>query len=335
MNDLSTAFFQFRKGWHKASFYLSGFGTYFMPRAFFRKHAIPDLSTLPAEEREYILRRVAYYNRLPDLENCRHDMQEWTLIKDLRYPFGQKERHSNYFLDLYRVACHFGPQYKIAYRFGDITHETEMPAFVKSRPVTDGPSNSVLLKLNQVRHYFLWKDRLDFRSKKDRLISRNIVRQPWRRLLLEKYAGHPLCDIGQTNTDTNTDHPEWLKDYLTIPQQLQYKFIACIEGNDVATNLKWVMASNSLAFMPRPRYETWFMEGTLIPGHHYVEIQNDYADLPEKIEYYIRHPEQAERIIRHAHEHVRQFLNPQREKIISLLVMKSYLQKTGQMDAHA
>ena len=47
---------------------------------------------------------------------------------------------------------------------------------------------------------------------------------------------------------------------------LNYKFILAIEGYDVATNLKWIMSSNSLAVMPRPTYATWFMEGTLIPG---------------------------------------------------------------------
>ena len=262
--------------------------------------AIETAASLQPEEREHVLQRAAYYNRLPEQGTRHYDMQGWPRIKDFRYPFGQKERHSNYFLDLYRVACHFNPEYRMAYRFGDITHETEVPALVKSRPVTEGPTNSVLLKLNQARHYFLWKDTLGFRSKKDMLVSRNVVRQPWRRLLLEEYAGHPLCDIGQTNRDTNTDHPEWMKDYLTIPRQLEYKFIACIEGNDVATNLKWVMASNSLAVMPRPRYETWFMEGRLIPDYHYVEIKEDYSDLPEKLGHYIRHPEQAESIIAHA-----------------------------------
>ena len=330
MTNLTDTLFQLRKGWHKASSYISGFGMYFMPRTFFRTPTEADLASLQPEEREHVLQRAAYYNRLPEQGTRHYDMQGWPRIKDFHYPFGQKEKHSNYFLDLYRVACHFNPEYRMAYRFGDITHETEVPALVKSRPVTEGPTNSVLLKLNQARHYFLWKDTLGFRSKKDMLVSRNVVRQPWRRLLLEEYAGHPLCDIGQTNRDTNTDHPEWMKDYLTIPRQLEYKFIACIEGNDVATNLKWVMASNSLAVMPRPRYETWFMEGRLIPDYHYVEIKEDYSDLPEKLGHYIRHPEQAESIIAHAHEHVRQFLNPKREKLISLLVMESYLRKTGQ-----
>lgn len=139
-----------------------------------------------------------------------------------------------------------------------------------------------------------------------------------------------MCNIGQINRDTCDEHPELVKEYLTIPQQLEYKFVCCIEGNDVATNLKWVMASNSLAVMPRPTYETWFMEGRLIGGYHYVEIKKDYSDLIEKMEYYIRHPEEAERIIEHAHEYVRQFMNPKQEAVISLLVMQKYFYRTKQ-----
>ena len=42
------------------------------------------------------------------------------------------------------------------------------------------------------------------------------------------------------------------------------------------------MSSNSLCFMPKPKYETWFMEGKLIPNHHYVLIEDDYSNLLEQ-----------------------------------------------------
>jgi len=34
-------------------------------------------------------------------------------------------------------------------------------------------------------------------------------------------------------------------------------------GNDVASGLKWMLASNSVVFMPPPRVETWAMESLL------------------------------------------------------------------------
>ena len=54
-----------------------------------------------------------------------------------------------------------------------------------------------------------------------------------------------------------------------------------LEGIDVATNLKWIMSSNSLCFSPKLRYETWFMEGKLVPGVHFVEVRDDFDDLAE------------------------------------------------------
>ncbi len=103
-----------------------------------------------------------------------------------------------------------------------------------------------------------------------------------------------------------------------------------LEGNDVASNLKWVMSSNSLAVMTRPTCETWFMEGTLKPGVHYVEVREDFSDLPEKLQHYIAHPNEAETIIRQAHEYVAQFQNPKRERLIALLVMDKYFRLSGQ-----
>ena len=118
---------------------------------------------------------------------------------------------------------------------------------------------------------------------------------------------------------------------ISLWEHLKYKFVMTLEGNDVASNLKWVMSSNSLAVMPRPKYETWFMEGTLVPGYHYVEIRDDFSDLPEKMAYYAAHPEEAERIAAHAHEYIAQFRNKRRERIISLLVLEKYFRMTGQL----
>jgi spore maturation protein CgeB len=83
--------------------------------------------------------------------------------------------------------------------------------------------------------------------------------------------------------------------------------------------------------MTKPTCETWFMEGTLIPDFHYVEVKEDFSDLEEKLQYYIQHPEKAEEIIRNAHDFVRQFQDKKRETIISLLVLDKYFRLSGQI----
>jgi hypothetical protein len=52
--------------------------------------------------------------------------------------------------------------------------------------------------------------------------------------------------------------------------------------------------------------------------------------LLERTQYYTDHPEEAEAIIRHAHEYVEQFKNKKREKVISLMVLAKYFKMTGQ-----
>lgn len=174
---------------------------------------------------------------------------------------------------------------------------------------------------------------MPYASKKDMLIWRGVTgsriqKRKHRMRFMEMYFNSPLCDLGKINEGGGPD--EWRKDKITINEHLNYKFILCLEGNDVASNLKWVMSSNSLAIMPKPKYETWFMEGTLRPDFHYVEIKEDYSDLGERLEYYVKHPEHAQRIVTNANEYVNQFRNKRREELLSLLVLEKYFEKTGQ-----
>ena len=71
------------------------------------------------------------------------------------------------------------------------------------------------------------------------------------------------------------------------------------------------------------------MEGRLIPNYHYIEVKEDFSDLEERLNYYIAHPDEAEAIIRHAHEWVDQFRDIKREKLISLLVLQKYFDITN------
>lgn len=138
-----------------------------------------------------------------------------------------------------------------------------------------------------------------------------------------------MCDVADVSR--TPVRSEWGGRKIDLDEHLKYKFIMALEGNDVASNLKWVMSSNSLAVMPKPTCETWFMEGTLIPNYHYVEIAEDLSDLVERVTYYLEHPEEAEAIIRHANEYVQQFWDNEREDLISLGVLQRYFMQTQQL----
>ena len=214
--------------------------------------------------------------------------------------------------------------------FGDITHSPDVPSIVKSRPINENNQNSILLKLNKIRHFTYTKDSNEFDHKINKLIGRSAITKKHKKRIdfFKIYFNNKLCDLGAINK--NTPHPEWLKNKISIEDHLKYKFIMCVEGVDVATNLKWVMSSNSIAVMPRPKIESWFMENMLIPEKHYIEIKEDYSDLESKIKYYIKNPEKCKRIIKNANDYVVQFKNKRREDLISLLVLEKYFHFTGQ-----
>ncbi|HEY0246435.1 MAG TPA: glycosyl transferase family 90, partial [Mucilaginibacter sp.] len=174
------------------------------------------------------------------------------------------------------------------------------------------------------------KDTVPFAEKKDMLIGRGAMTQLHRMRFMEQYFDNPLCDLGQVNREGG--NPKWIKPKISIPRHLAYKFILSLEGNDVATNLKWVMSSNSVAVMAKPRYETWFMEGRLIADHHYILIKDDYSDLEEKLQYYINNPKAAQAIVNNANQYIQQFLNKKQEDLIALLVLEKYFYYTSQTD---
>lgn len=157
---------------------------------------------------------------------------------------------------------------------------------------------------------------------------RNLWANKKRADMLDKWHGNPHFDLGITG---NFDgRPEWTVKPMTRQQQLGFRYIACIEGNDVATNLKWVMSSNSIALMPRPEFEIWFMEGRLKPDYHYLEVKPDYSDALEKMQWLDKNPSKADAIIANAHDWVSRFRNPRVELAAAILTASRYFHATGQ-----
>jgi hypothetical protein len=304
----------------KAAFYLSHALRLLIPGIVFRRQLPRILDSLACdystEQQTRILQRVQYYNRIDEPFNLDSDTQS---LSDL-----SKTHNSVYYFDIQKVLRYFSPTRRFKRLFGDVTKIPEQPTFVKSRPIDGNNKNAVLLKLNTVRHYNFINDSLAYSDKKDMLVWRGNASRPHRQQMVQHYYLDPLCDIAQTNTPKDGVKPPWQKGTMTIAEQLQYKFILSIEGNDVATNLKWIMSSNSLCFMKKPIYETWFMEGQLLPGVHYVLLADDYSDLSEKIAYYQKHIDEAEQIIANAQAYVEQFKDTRQERLVSLMVVNKY-----------
>ncbi len=269
-------------------------------------------------------KRVNYYNKLNEPVKL---PEETATIAEFFKAIPNERR--TYFFDAYESIRYFDKSYCFKTVFGDLVQVPPQPSIVKSRPILGDNQNSVLLNLNKIRHFAFVTDKISTQDKLSKLVWRGnaFIHRQNRIGFLRSYFGNPLCNIGKVNK-TNDYADQWLVEPLAINEQLKYKYILSLEGNDVATNLKWVMSSNSVAVMPQPKYETWFMEGTLIPDFHYVRINDDYSDLEERINYYEKHPLELREIIENAHRHVSQFLNSHKERVIALWVLKKYFALT-------
>lgn len=309
----------FRHKNNKPWYYLRNHLRLLYPTIIFQNKLKKKLEDLKLFDPEYIKYRVEYYNKLETKQ----------LLPDSAPKLGNiklEKKQKTYFFDAKEYTRFFKSELRALILSGDIIDIPDEPTIVKSRPIKGKNANSVILKLDKVRHFTFVNDKNKFENKKNMMVGRTKAYQPHRLKFLEMYFNHPLCNIGQVNRNANL---QFLVNRMTIDEHLDYKFIMCLEGNDVASNLKWVMSSNSMAVMPVPKYETWFMEGTLIPNYHYILIEDDYSDLEERLNYYIKHTDEALQIIENAHQYVNQFRNKKREDLISLLVLKKYFDNTN------
>lgn len=278
------------------------------------------LNNLRAEE----MVRVNYYNKLESIFYVNSDVN---LLS-----FFISKVNSSYFYDFYRVMNGLFNKIYFYYLFGDVRNVPTVPTFVKSRPICKENVNSVILPLDVARHFIFYPDNNYYDEKIPKIVWRGAVHKDHRLSFIKSVSNLPFCNVGATSNSSKSKIDKiFIKNWMSIKEQLQYKFIFSIEGNDVATNLKWIMNSNSLCFMPKPKYETWFMEGRLIPNFHYVLIKDDFSDVKEKYEFYIKNPELAKKIIQNANSYCKKFYDIKREMLIAKAVVLKYAQLSKQI----
>ena len=217
----------------KACFFANRFLEYaFIPRWVYRWQLQGYLTNLTDDQRKHVEERVAYYNKLTGSTTIENEIT----VDKYRFPYEKKRRFTFYVFDIYEVIRYFDSKLRFCYIVGDVTHVPACPTFVKSRPIDEDNSNSVILKLNKRRHYgMMVKKDKPFSEKKDMLVSRttwaNASAQ--RRAFCKLFWNHPLCDVGKTKIEKDDDMPYCVKPFLSVEEQLEYKFIACVEGVDV------------------------------------------------------------------------------------------------------
>lgn len=270
----------------------------------------------------YIRDRVNFYCSLPAAASPGPDAHP---VSEFRL----KGTPSRYYFDIGRYVKGFPGRALIDYMTSDVWENPDTPTLMKARRLDGKRVNAALLNLDRRRHFIRPIDPVPFREKKPVLFFRGeIDGKPRRIKFFEMWADNPMFDLGDT---TRKNRSRWFAPMVRLTDHFDYRFILTLEGNDLASALQWVMASNCVPVMPRPTVEGWLMHSRLIPGVHYIEIAPDFSDVGDKIRHYIEHPEEAERIAEASREWANQFLDRRRENIISYLVVENFLRSTGQL----
>ena len=144
-------------------------------------------------------------------------------------------------------------------------------------------------------------------------------RLPWHRYVSALYAQHNVgFSEGVQGRKAWAEPPArggYGRPKLTKEEQLRYRYTLSLEGNDVATDLKWKLASGSLVLMPPPTKEGWLMEGRLQPWVHYVPLDSP-ADVAVKLAWCRRNPAWAHGIALNATRYMARFAQPAAERAV-------------------
>jgi hypothetical protein len=85
-------------------------------------------------------------------------------------------------------------------------------------------------------------------------------------------------------------------DVLWKEELLAYKGLILLQGNDVASGLKWAMLSQSVVLMPLPTVVSYALEDLLEPFVHYIPLDGTLNDVEGKVQWMIDHPQESQQI---------------------------------------
>lgn len=237
-----------------------------------------------------------------------------------------------YLDDLRELFHDFPVEGSIPIQLGDAMAHDNEPVFMKARKI--GNKNTILLKLNKKRHwnFDIAHSDIHWERKKHNAIWRGTTTGPnnagLRREFIENHMNKYDVGFSSITQYRIGKIPESLvKGRVSFKEQLANKFIVSIEGNDVATNLKWILSSNSVPVMPLPKKETWAMEGLLKPYHHYLPLNSDLNNLDEVMAWASDNDKKCQEIAMNGKIFMHQFSNPLRELYLQKMIIMKYFSK--------
>jgi hypothetical protein len=240
------------------------------------------------------------------------------------YKQNHKLIHPNtaYAFDVIRYL-NYSKNKELWFQCGDSSYtHSNFPVLVKTRDTTLSEAKGIIVNLDSLRHSFdISNYDVPWEQKKSDVVWRGADTSRGTRLqFVKKY--YKTKNIGfvkpwvQDGINNKEYIDEYVKDKLPIHEMLKYKYLPVVDGNDKSSSLGWVLSSNSVPLMPKPRFHSWICEKFLIDGFHYVRLKDDFSDLDEKINWCKTHDEECKKIALEGKRFMSQFLNKNTENYI-------------------
>lgn len=289
----------------------------------YHRTSVVEMETIPPTQMPWSYVYTDYLDQEFDITNTSyyHDMT--------RYIHGSPHLYDRKFL--------FYPK--------DRVESFPVPTLVKSRPIHDH-GESILLNLNYKRHFaeVFDVDRLDipYEDKKEVLVWRGAAtgygfgnnipfRETSREHLVRTYHDSPSPHIDIALSPISDPAKKEKFSFLsrkTIPLSslLHHKYVLSVEGNDVATNLKWILYSNSIPFCTPFTMQSWILEDQLEPWRHYIPIQPDFSDMEDKLDWARNHPKECQEIAQQGRDYMATFMDVKAERLLIKRLLDIYAQ---------
>ncbi len=202
------------------------------------------------------------------------------------------------------VLVHFGDKPE------DVHH---VPFFSKMREASR--RRGILWPLNVQRHFGTLaqvdRDDCQWREKRQKIVWRGAdtgYDGERERVVRDMFSNpDPDVDIAFGPVLLNPELKKFSRGSLSPKQMLQNKYLLSLEGNDVASGLKWMLYSASVVMMHHTRFETWGMESLLRPYVHYIPVYRNLSNLSEQLAWAKLNDDASENISKTATNFMKKF----------------------------
>ena len=306
-----------------------------------------DKLEIDLEEYEQV-KNQNYWNqremRLVSYDDFRNTFTHWYCkhlvhlprIRNIRVlPFYKfyKDLHSlmNFFHPFDRLGMeeHF-QNAKFPLFYGETGETGQIPCIRKSRRTDDRTSiiyNFRTLRLTFPSYEAIRSD-VPWNEKADQVIWRGATTgQEQRVALVQRYFDK--YDVGFSSVKQKPEFVAYKRPSVSIGEQLKNKFIISLEGNDVASNLRWVLSSNSVPIMKKPYWQSWIMEERLEPTIHYLELNEDLSNLEEILDWAKANDDRCFEIAQNGKRYMSQFLDEENDLAVQKLLLEEFTNRVS------